>query len=231
MNRNVMPTATPVLSIPGLRLRPGALDADTQEAILKWIQAPPGDGSNMPWEISSEGRRVAQFGARYDFGRQEVDLSCEDVPAVPPQLLSWLGADNTYTQCIINEYEAEHAIPWHTDHSLFGESILVYCLGETRPVRLRPTPTPTPTGRGHRSSADAGIGIGAGTGEQEFPMASGCGYEMTGECRWHWQHCIPAGQGRCVCVTLTRSLTVCASLSMSACACVSVSLTPAYTLY
>ena len=152
---------------------------------------------SVPWERASEGRRVAQFGYRYDYSTHSVDL--RPVAPMPTILLRLLrlglgGLSSSvlplgpelFTQCIINEYVDVAAaggdgelsnIPWHTDDAAFGEAVLVFSFGAPRVLALRPPPADT-------SPAP----------EWETVAAHGSLYLLVGEAR-RWQHCIRAGAG------------------------------------
>ena len=64
---------------PGLTLTPGALPHEHADALEHWLARSP----DIPWERAVEGRRVAQFGCRYDYVAQGVDLTpCAPIPEV-----------------------------------------------------------------------------------------------------------------------------------------------------
>ena len=168
---------------PGLTLTPHAITAENSAALQHWLQ----HDTLIPWETSVEGRRVAQFGVRYDYETQCVDLT--PVTPLPLVLRQWLpGVTAEYTQCIINEYSPNDSIPFHTDAPLFGPNILVFCLGEARPLLLQrqlEEDHPTLT-----FSVDV---------EHRWS------YHMSKEVRHIWQHAVPAGTGRRTSITF-RSL-------------------------
>ena len=65
------------------------------------------DGS-IPWERAPEGRRVAQWGYRYDYSSHKVDRTpVEPIPHILTQLLHAETEPERFTQCIINEYSAD----------------------------------------------------------------------------------------------------------------------------
>ena len=177
------PPGRRVAEVPGFHAVAGAVSPDAWAALEGWLDT---DGT-IPWERAREGRRVAQYGARYDYASQGVEApgSAPSIPAILLQLLPEAGAG--MTQCIVNVYEAEHDIPWHVDHAAFGPEVLVFTFGDPRPLRLRRT-LPDADGNGvvHRFSADVGH----------------CWmYRLAGEARSSWEHSVPAGRGRRVSVT------------------------------
>ncbi|CAE8603191.1 unnamed protein product, partial [Polarella glacialis] len=112
----------------------GAVAEENWQELRRWLDS--GDVCAVPWEKAREGRRVVQWGARYDYSKQAVDRT--PVSPVPDRLRELLpGVGEEFTQCIINEYGAEDGIPWHMDDLAFGPDILVFCFGEARPVKLR----------------------------------------------------------------------------------------------
>ena len=168
---------------PGLTITPHAISPENSAALQHWLQ----HDSAIPWEQAIEGRRVAQFGVRYDYTTQCVDLS--PVTPLPQVLRQWLpNVTAEYTQCIINEYSPDDSIPFHTDASLFGDNILVFCLGEARPLLLRRT-------------------LQEDVPEQSFSIAieHRWSYQMSSEVRTIWEHAVPAGTGRRTSLTF-RSL-------------------------
>jgi alkylated DNA repair dioxygenase AlkB len=85
-------------------------------------------------------RRVASFGFRYDYGRQEVETADE-----PPAFLSDLRkkaaefagrAPEDFRQFGINEYRASAGIGWHRDRPQFGDVVGI-SLASPAKLRLR----------------------------------------------------------------------------------------------
>ena len=161
-----------------------AVSAPHAAALLAWLESPP-EASGVPWERAIEGRRVAQWGCRYDYGTQSVDTTTPVAP-IPACLRGWLpGVDASYTQCIVNSYGPDDAIPYHADDYAFGPSILVFCFGEARPLLLRQEV------RSETAEAEGGA-------YRHFRAVIGDrgSYEMSGETRYDWQHAIPTGEGK-----------------------------------
>eukprot|EP00913_Durusdinium_trenchii_P007795 g7316.t1 len=92
---------------------------------------------SQPSDDGRPGRRVAQWGVRYDYTTQSVDLTpVLPIPPVLREIFPEVGAE--FTQCIINEYGAQDAIPWHLDDLAFGPTVRVFVFGDPRPLLLRP---------------------------------------------------------------------------------------------
>lgn len=169
--------------------------------------SPAGEQSStrvpIPWEMGAQSRRVAQFGScRYNYTADVVE-HCPDgvLPPIPQYIRQTLlgGVENAeqYTQCIINMYEPENIIPWHTDHSYFGPKVLVYVFGECRPLLLR-------------RLGEAGDEAGETTEQNEkknvyvhtraFP--GHCSkYILSGDARHVWEHSVDSGNGKRVSIT------------------------------
>jgi alkylated DNA repair dioxygenase AlkB len=95
-----------------------------------------------------------------------------------------------YTQCIVNEYSPDDSIPFHTDAPMFGPNILVFCMGESRPLLLR------------RKLGDDG------PNPKTFSASIGHGwsYQMSSETRTIWEHAVPSGTGRRTSVRFCHSV-------------------------
>lgn len=166
-----------LLAPPGLTQTLAAVTPATWEAFQLWL----GHDTEIPWEKAIEGRRVAQWGVRYDYSRQKVDLT--PVAPIPAKLRDFFPlAGPEFTQCIINEYGAADGIPWHADDLSFGPEILVFCFGDERPVLFRK--------------------LGDEEARQLPVRVSHLGsYRFSGESRYAWQHSVPVGASYRVSVT------------------------------
>ena len=215
---------------PGLELRSSLLPVSVWNKLRAWIvDFSAGGGvecscscshrdescccdssSVVPWELSAEGRRVAQWGFRYDYGKQKVDAT-RRVPGFPAWAYSILGVDaETFPQVILNEYRPEDYIPFHVDDAAFGPVVLVAVFGEARPVLFRPklsdghsvstTNTSTLTTTHDTTSNPTTTVITAGTTATTSTTIAlsvpHCGvYQMEGEARYEWQHSVGPGSG------------------------------------
>lgn len=126
---------------------------------------------SIPWERALEGRRVAQWGVRYDYTNQCVDLT--PVATIPDFLRDFFPeVGPEFTQCIINEYGPGDGIPWHVDDLVFGPEVRVFVFGDSRPLLLRREATAT------------------------VEMRHLWSYCFSGAARYDWQHSVPEGSQR-----------------------------------
>jgi alkylated DNA repair dioxygenase AlkB len=128
----------------------------------------------IPWEIGAQNRQVAQFGFRYDYDKDIVDVTTETVPT-PPRLKELLNVHESFTQCIINRYEPDILIPWHKDDLEFGPTISVFTFGEARPLLMR-------------RADNHDITFVANPGHCSH-------YTLSGSARYEWEHMVPTGSG------------------------------------
>ncbi len=88
----------------GFQYREAASTPAQWNALEAWLA----EDASIPWEVATEGRRVAQWGYRYDYASHMVDLSpVEPIPHILTQLLHAEPKPERFTQCIINEYGAD----------------------------------------------------------------------------------------------------------------------------
>ena len=154
----------------------------TWESFHEWLQ----ECEEIPWEVAIEGRRVAQWGARYAYDLQTVVRTGldgkTDAPPLPETLREFFpDVGDEFTQCIVNEYGAGDGIPWHSDDPAFGDRVLVYCFGDERPVLFR-------------RSGDEQREVSLHVGHLDS-------YSFSGEARHMWKHSVPTGKGSRVSVT------------------------------
>lgn len=126
-----------------------------------------------PISANNYSRRVAHFGYFYSYDR----TGLKEAPAIP-NILQEL-ANNKYInklldadivpqfdQLIINEYQKNQQIAYHTDHkTLFGPVIACITIGQVVPIYFK-------------------------NGDQEIKLniEEGSMYIMTGDARYIWQH-------------------------------------------
>lgn len=180
------PTAVRRQELDGFDHHPELVPAEQWESLREWFES----STEIPWETAIEGRKVAQFGFRYDYEAQAVDPN--PVAPVPPILQELPGVGQNFTQCIVNVYEANEGIPYHSDDAAFGEHIRVFCFGDERPIRFR------------RRVIKKEEGTRAETVElHRFskPVGSRDCYELSGEARHLWQHSVSEGRGKRISVT------------------------------
>ena len=161
----------------------------------------------IPWESGPQmqGRKIAQFGnCRYDYIADTAVLCAMNNPIPSFIRDSLLGNENDqdYTQCIINVYDADNEIPWHLDHTYFGDKVLVYTFGEERPLLLR-----KPISHRENKSIDYGpIGLKQPEDDYSFHIIRTyprhCSkYILEGAARNEWEHSVPSGSDKRVSIT------------------------------
>jgi alkylated DNA repair dioxygenase AlkB len=122
-------------------------------------------------------RRVASFGAGFDYDENELTPAPEIAPFLLPlreRVASWAGVSpETFGYALVAEYRPGTPLGWHRDVPQF-EMIAGVSLAGTARMRFRRYP-PQPRGA---------------TFNLELPPRSA--YLMRGEVRWGWQHSIVA---------------------------------------
>ena len=191
----------------GFKLDPNCVSESLEEEVLHWLR----NSDELPWEESIEGRRVLQFGnMRYDYNLQCATHS----PAAPavPDILSKLLIETTIVsdveknnalQCIVNIYESGDSIPYHIDDENFGEVVIVYTFGETRPLMLRKRSEDDEMNITNGAKA-SGEGTSRAFWNIFIPKRS-C-YVLRGEVRYAWEHSVPVGKDVRVSITFRSIL-------------------------
>lgn len=206
----------------GLYLEHNAVSNKSWEAIQHWLSSNMLPSSvneptnliyvQIPWETGEQmqGRKIAQFGScKYDYTVDDAVL-CDESTTIPiPTYIREVLSTNKdgddeehYTQCIINVYEAQNEIPWHLDHSKFGDKVLVYTFGEERPLLLR-----KPISHNDDKSIAYGS-IGLQQPEEKYTFHTTrvyprhCSkYILEGSARSEWEHSVPDGRDKRVSIT------------------------------
>ncbi|HET7547970.1 MAG TPA: alpha-ketoglutarate-dependent dioxygenase AlkB [Usitatibacter sp.] len=122
-------------------------------------------------------RRIASFGAQYDFDANEL----RPAPGLPPFLEplrarvgEWLGiAADEFTHALVSEYRPGTPLGWHRDVPEFEVIVGVSLAADAR-MRFRPWPP---------KKGDAVLAL-------DLPPRSA--YVLRGEVRWRWQHSVAA---------------------------------------
>ena len=122
-------------------------------------------------------RRIASFGAQYDFDANEL----MPAPGMPPFLEplrakvgEWLGIPATeFGHALVSEYRPGTPLGWHRDVPEF-EVIVGISLAADARMRFRPWPP---------KKGDAVLAL-------DLPPRSA--YVLRGEVRWRWQHSVAA---------------------------------------
>jgi alkylated DNA repair dioxygenase AlkB len=157
----------------GLLFVPEFLSLDEERALLEGIRAL--DLREAQYKEYTAKRRIASFGAEYDFAENEL----RPAPGLPPflaplraRIADWLGLPTeAFTHALVSEYRPGTQLGWHRDVPDFEAIAGVSLAGGAR-MRFRPWP--------HRKG-DAVLAL-------DLPPRSA--YAMRGEVRWGWQHAI-----------------------------------------
>ena len=158
---------------PGFAYEADFLDADEERAALEGI-ATLGLREAQYKEFTAR-RRVASFGAGYDYDANELTPA----PLIAPFLLplrdkaaAWAGVDPVeFNYALVAEYRPGTQLGWHRDVPQF-ESILGLSLAGACTMRLRRYP-PKPHEPIFR-----------------LELAPRSVYALRGDARWGWQHAI-----------------------------------------
>jgi len=169
----------------GLVLMPDFLSADEERALIGEIRAL--DLREARYKAYTARRRVASFGASYDFDANEV----RPAPGLPPFLVpvrervaAWLGIPGErFVQAMVSEYRPGTPLGWHRDVPQY-EVIVGISLAADARMGLRPHP-PRPHERLFA-----------------LDLAPRSAYVLQGEVRWRWQHRIEATRALRYSITL-----------------------------
>mmetsp|Transcript_20397 Transcript_20397/g.33649 ORF Transcript_20397/g.33649 Transcript_20397/m.33649 type:complete len:209 (+) Transcript_20397:209-835(+) len=190
-----METDSTVTAPEGFRLLHNVVGDGIWEKLEEWLST-----DCVPWQNEGEKmqhRNVAQFGCRYNYETDELDMKEKVIPIpeiiketlLDVELSTLEGVE--FTQCIINDYKTgDIVIPWHKDHPSFGPTILVYTFCDERVLDFRRKCTEFDNTSYEYYSA--------------FPK-HGSMYILQGAARYEWEHCVPQGKGRRISFTF-RSL-------------------------
>ena len=161
----------------GLVYTPDFIDVNEERRLLLAIRDVPMHDAQY-YKYTAR-RRVASFGASYDFESRQL----HDAAPVPEFLMPLRRrlaemvsvADDSFVQTLITEYRPGTPLGWHRD-ALNYELVAGVSLGGRCRIRFRPYPP-----RGGRDPNTFAI-----------ELAPRSIYVMRDEVRWKWQHSIPA---------------------------------------
>ena len=121
-------------------------------------------------------RRVASFGAGYDFDANELTPAPQMAPFLLPlreKVSEWLAIPaDLFGYALVAEYRAGTQLGWHRDVPQFEMVVGISLRGAAR-MRFRPFPPR------------------AGTPTFDLDLEPRSAYVLKGESRWGWQHSIP----------------------------------------
>ena len=159
----------------GLAFVPGFLSREEERALLEAIRGL--ELREAQYKQYTARRRIASFGAQYDFDANEL----RPAPGMPPFLAplrekvgAWLGIPAPeFTHALVSEYRPGTPLGWHRDVPDF-EVVVGVSLGAEARMRFRPWPP---------KRGDAVFAL-------DLPPRSA--YVLRGEVRWRWQHSVEA---------------------------------------
>jgi alkylated DNA repair dioxygenase AlkB len=157
----------------GLRYLPDFLSREEERVLLEGIAAL--DLREAQYKEFTAKRRVASFGAGYDFTANEL----KPAPAIAPFLLplrekvaAWAGVEaDRFGYALVAEYRPGTQLGWHRDVPHF-ELVAGVSLGTACTMRFRPFPP-------HK-----------GARILTLPLEPRSAYVLRDEARWKWQHSI-----------------------------------------
>jgi len=163
---------------PGFAYSEDFLSADEERAALAGIASL--ELREAQYKEYTARRRVASFGAGYDFDANELTPAPVMAPFLVPlrdKAARWAGEDPAaFNYALVAEYSPGTQLGWHRDVPQF-ESILGLSLGTPCTMRLRRYPPR------------------AGEPVYRLELAPRSVYALRGEARWEWQHAIAPTPG------------------------------------
>ena len=159
----------------GLVYAPAFLSAEEEGRLLEGIRTL--DLREAQYKAYTAKRRVAAFGAGYDFDENELTPAPEVAPFLLPlraKVAAWVGvAEDDFGYALVSEYRPGTQLGWHRDVPHF-EMVAGVSLGGSAVMRFRRFP-PRPRGE-----------------VLTLALAPRSAYVLRGEARWGWQHSIVA---------------------------------------
>jgi alkylated DNA repair dioxygenase AlkB len=159
----------------GLVFQPDFIDAEAEARLLAGIAATT--LREAQYKQFTARRRVASFGAGFDYDENELTPAPEMAPFLLPlreRVAQWAGVDpDAFGYALVAEYRPGTPLGWHRDVPQF-EMVAGVSVGGTARMRFRPYP-PQPRGP---------------VFDLELPPRSA--YILRDDVRWKWQHSIVA---------------------------------------
>lgn len=161
-------------SIEGLVYQPEFLSREEERELIGVIQTLPLHAAKYKQYLAR--RRVVSFGGSYDFDTNRLLPGC----ALDPRLYDlrekvarWMGADpRELVHTLVAEYASGTPLGWHRDVPDF-DAIAGVSLGGHATLKFRPYPDAPHTRR-----------------VVQLDVAPRSIYQMAGDARWGWQHCV-----------------------------------------
>jgi alkylated DNA repair dioxygenase AlkB len=159
----------------GLVFAPEFLTRDEERELLAAIEGL--ELREAQYKEYTANRRIASFGAEYDFSANEL----KPAPGLPPflaplraKVAAWLGfAPERFTHALVSEYRPGAPLGWHRDVAQFEVIVGVSFAADAR-MRFRPWPP---------RKGEAIFAL-------DLPPRSA--YILRDDVRWRWQHSVEA---------------------------------------
>lgn len=159
----------------GLVFQPDFIDAAEEGRLLEGIRATT--LHEAQYKQYTARRRVASFGAGFDYDENELTPAPEMAPFLLPlreRVAAWAGvAPDAFGYALVAEYRPGTPLGWHRDVPQF-EMVAGICVGGAARMRFRPYP------------AKPGAPVFA------LDLPPRCAYILRDDVRWKWQHSIVA---------------------------------------
>jgi alkylated DNA repair dioxygenase AlkB len=159
----------------GLVFAPGFIGRDEERDLLAAIAGL--ELHEAQYKEYTAKRRIASYGAEYDFAANEL----KPAPGLPPflaplraKVAAWVGiAPERFTHALVSEYRPGTPLGWHRDVPQFEVIVGVSLAADAR-MRFRPWPP-------RKGGAILAL---------DLPPRSA--YVLRDEVRWRWQHSVEA---------------------------------------
>jgi alkylated DNA repair dioxygenase AlkB len=162
----------------GLRYLPAFLSPEEERTLLEGIATL--ELREAQYKEFTAKRRVASFGASYDFTANELMPAPTMAPFLLPlreKVAAWAGIEaERFGYALVAEYRPGTELGWHRDVPQF-EVVAGVSLGTAATMRFRPFPPP----KGARSMT--------------LQLEPRSAYVLRDDARWKWQHSIAATPG------------------------------------
>jgi alkylated DNA repair dioxygenase AlkB len=160
----------------GLRYEPDFITPAEEQELLAGIRTLP--LHEAQYKQYTAKRRIASFGAKYDFSSNVLESAPGLVPflqGLRTKVADWLELEpDRFAQALVAEYRPGTALGWHRDVPQFGVIVGVSLAGACR-MRFRPYPV--------RENKREGVFA--------LELEPRSAYVLHGDARWGWQHSIP----------------------------------------
>jgi alkylated DNA repair dioxygenase AlkB len=173
----------------GLVFAPGFIGRDEERDLLAAIAGL--ELHEAQYKEYTAKRRIASYGAEYDFAANEL----KPAPGLPPflaplraKVAAWVGiAPERFTHALVSEYRPGTPLGWHRDVPQFEVIVGVSLAADAR-MRFRPWPP-------RKGGAILAL---------DLPPRSA--YILRDEVRWRWQHSVEATKALRYSITFRTSL-------------------------